>query len=140
MKLNTTLLALSALPLVAGAEIDFARDIRPILSDNCFACHGPDRNTREADLRLDEREGALANLDGARAIVPGKPEQSELMHRILTDDENDIMPPPKSNKTLTAQEKDLLKQWIEQGAEYAQHWAFIPPERPTPPKVSGTVQ
>jgi hypothetical protein len=83
--------------LVAGA-IDFSRDIQPLLSDNCFACHGPDAKQRKADLRLDTRDGALADLDGVSAVVPGKPSESELVARITTDDEDDLMPPPDSGK------------------------------------------
>src|SRR5688500_16370039 len=87
---------------VIPAQIHHNRDVRPILSDNCFACHGPDKNTRKADLRLDTKEGAFAALEeGAHVVVPGKPEQSELYRRIATDDEDDLMPPPKSNKVLT---------------------------------------
>ena len=105
-----------------GAErIHFNRDIRPILSDKCFSCHGLDKNARKADLRLDVREQAIEK----RAILPGKPDQSELIHRILSSDEDELMPPPKSNKPLTPAEKALLKQWVEEGAEYHPHWSFI---------------
>ena len=115
-------LAGSAWPsgLVAGeplAKIDFSRDIRPLLSDNCFACHGPDAKQRKAGLRLDTREGALADLDGISAVVPGKPSESELVTRILTDDGDDLMPPPDSGKQLDAAQKALLRQWIADGAE-----------------------
>ncbi len=85
--------------LFAGKDlggVDFARDIRPLLSDNCFACHGPDAKQRKADLRLDTREGALVYIDGTSAVVPGKPSESELVRRVTTDDEDDLMPPPDS--------------------------------------------
>lgn len=113
------------------AKVDFDRDIRPILSDRCYLCHGPDAGTREADLRLDLREGALAVLS------PGSPEESELLRRIMSDDEFEIMPPPDSNLTLSKQERQLIRKWIEQGAEWKQHWAFAPRLNPVPPNVRG---
>ena len=117
------LILLTANPLLAQPKVEFNRDIRPILSDRCYYCHGPDEKTQKADLRLDTREGALA--DGA--IVPGKPEKSELFYRITTHDEDDIMPQPKAKKPkLDAQEIALFKRWIEEGAEYQGHWAFEP--------------
>jgi len=119
-----------------AAEIDFARDIRPLLSDNCFACHGPDAKQRKADLRLDTRDGALADLGGTSAVVPGEPGESELVARISTTDEDDLMPPPDSGKQLDAAQKALLQQWIADGAEYDLHWAYKPVMRPEPPKVS----
>ncbi len=117
-----------SLPLGA-ADVRFNRDIRPIFSDNCFACHGPDRNARQADLRLDRREVALAR----GAISPGDTVTSKLVERIRN--ENDVlrMPPVYSGKTLTEEQKDLLVKWIEQGAEYEPHWAYIPPIRPEAP-------
>ncbi|MBX7126446.1 MAG: PSD1 and planctomycete cytochrome C domain-containing protein [Cyclobacteriaceae bacterium] len=110
--------------------------IRPILSDRCFKCHGPDARQRKADLRLDVPEGALAALKknpGAHAIVPGKPEDSELFARISSADTSVVMPPPGSNLTLTADEIALIRKWIEQGAEYQRHWALIPPVLPAVP-------
>ncbi len=115
------------LPL-AAQEIDFNRQIRPILSENCFACHGPDANHREADLRLDTFEGATAEHDGERAIDIKNPLASSLLARIGTSDRDDLMPPPKSHKRLTPEDKALLKQWIEKGANWAEHWAFVPAE------------
>ena len=115
--------------------VDFARDIQPLLSDNCFACHGPDAKQRKADLRLDTRDGALADLDGVSAVVPGKPSESELVARITTDDEDDLMPPPDSGKQLDAAQKALLQRWIADGAEYDLHWAYKPVARPAPPRV-----
>ena len=124
--------------LFAGEDlggVDFARDIRPLLSDNCFACHGPDAKQRKADLRLDTREGALADLDGTSAVVPGNPSESELVRRVTTDDEDDLMPPPDSGKKLDATQKALLQRWIAEGAEYELHWSYKPVTRPMPPRV-----
>ena len=115
--------------------VDFARDIRPLLSDNCFACHGPDAKQRKADLRLDTREGALADLGDYSAVVPGKPSESELVARILTEDGDDLMPPPDSGKQLDDRQKALLQQWIAEGAEYDLHWAYKPVKRVAPPKA-----
>jgi hypothetical protein len=105
------------------ARIEFNRDVRPILSDNCFYCHGPDKGHREGDLRLDLRDEALK----AGAITPGKVADSELVNRILTDDEDDLMPPPDSHKKLAPRQKEILKKWIEQGASYQQHWSYEKP-------------
>src|SRR4051794_18724959 len=111
--------------------IEFNRDIRPILSENCFACHGPDSAARKADLRLDLREAAIE----AEAIVPKDVEASELVARIDADDPTMLMPPKGSHKTLTGEQKELLRRWVAEGAEYQPHWSFIAPVRPTPPKV-----
>ncbi len=112
-------------------RVDFNFDVRPILSDRCYACHGPDEATREAGLRLDTEEGALATrLDsGGYAIVPGDLAASVLAHRILSDDPEEMMPPPESNLALSAADKAVLVRWIEQGAEWKPHWSFIPPEK-----------
>ncbi len=127
-------LALSA-PL--HAAVDFNREVRPLLSDHCFACHGPDAATREAGLRLDDRAAALTPADsGKPAIVPGKPDESEMIRRIFTGDKDDQMPPEESHKKLSAPQKETLKQWIAEGAEYRGHWAFIAPERPAVPEMS----
>lgn len=120
---------------VLGAQIDFNQDIRPLLSDNCFACHGPDANTREADLRLDIRNEAVKSIDGMRAIVPGKSSESEIIARILSTDPDDLMPPPESGKELTAQQKELIKQWIDEGAQYQEHWSFKALSEPKIPDV-----
>ncbi|MDZ4851156.1 MAG: DUF1553 domain-containing protein [Pirellulaceae bacterium] len=114
-----------------GAEktIDFNRDVRPILSENCFACHGFDEKSREADLRLDLMDTAYADRDGTTAISPGKLDRSEVWNRISSDDEDEIMPPATSHLTLTDRQKGILKAWIEQGAPYAGHWSFIPPRK-----------
>ncbi|MFN6130204.1 MAG: DUF1553 domain-containing protein [Planctomycetota bacterium] len=114
-----------------GGMVQYNRDIRPILSENCFACHGPDVNKRAADLRLDVRDVALEK----GAIVPGQPDASELLKRLVSTDPDVIMPPPESHKSLTQQQKDLLKTWIAEGAEYQGHWAFIAPVKPELPQV-----
>jgi hypothetical protein len=118
-------LSLLGLLLVSSAraeELSYNRDVRPILSDNCFACHGPDKNQRKARLRLDERDVAIAR----KAIVPGKPGESALVARIESKDTEERMPPPDSHKTLTPPQKEILKKWIAEGAKYEPHWAYIP--------------
>lgn len=127
------------LPLVSTAlpeTIDFNRDIRPILSDNCFACHGPDKKERKASLRLDTFMGATEGGEFSDPVVPGKPDESEVVTRIFHQDPDEIMPPPESHKKLTTEEKELLKKWIEQGAKYAEAWTYVPPVRHDVPKVS----
>ena len=116
----------------APPEIDFNRDIRPILSENCFACHGRDATHRKADLRLDVRDSALE----AGAIVPGDTEGSTLVERVMSAEPSERMPPPKSHRVLTADQKAMLKQWIAEGAKYQAHWAFVVPVRPVPPEVA----
>ncbi|MCS7159955.1 MAG: DUF1549 domain-containing protein, partial [Gemmatales bacterium] len=117
-------------------SIDFNRDIRPILSDNCFACHGPDEKARKADLRLDRKEDAFRMLrDGGHAIVPGKPEASELFLRLTTDNSQARMPPKSSKKQLNSAQIELIRQWILQGAPWSEHWAFVPPSKPAIPEV-----
>ena len=128
LKKLVLLLSLAPIHLLAAeppvpSKIEFNRDVRPILSDNCFYCHGPDKNHREADLRLDLRDEAIT----AKAIVPGKTGESELIARIVTTDEDDLMPPPDSHKKLTVRQKSILTKWIEQGATYQQHWAYEKP-------------
>jgi len=107
-------------------KIEFNRDVRPILSDTCFKCHGFDPKHREAKRRIDTREGALEDHDGVRAIVPGKPEESEAWLRLGAKDEDDLMPPKKTGKVLTARQKAIFKKWIEQGAEYQPLWSYAP--------------
>ncbi|MEX2215300.1 MAG: DUF1553 domain-containing protein [Phycisphaeraceae bacterium] len=129
----------AASPLCAAEEpLDFNRDIRPILSANCFQCHGPDEKTRKADRRLDTREGALADHDGFRAIVPGKLDESELVARIMSKDRTEVMPPAKLGKTLKPREIETLKKWVAQGAPYAKHWAYVAPVKGALPDVSKT--
>jgi len=116
---------------------DFSRDIRPILSRNCFACHGPDEHERRAGLRLDDREAATAVLEsGETAIVPGRPAESAVVARIRSTDPDLVMPVPESNHVLTPAQKDLLERWIEAGAPYAAHWAYVPPAASPDPIVS----
>ena len=119
-------------------EISYNRDIRPILSNHCFSCHGLDEGHRKAKLRLDVREEAIMSRDGIQAIVPGSIEDSESWMRIISDDEDDVMPPPETHKSLTAEEKELVKQWIEEGAPYEGHWAFSTPQKAEVPKINGT--
>ena len=138
-RICTTLLAI-ALPMLRAAlvrgedaplpdKIDFNRDVRPILSENCFKCHGFDPKQRKGDRRLDTREGALAEKDGVRAIVPGKLKESDVSARIHSTDKDEQMPPPKSGKQINARQIAVLDKWIEQGAEYDLHWAFKKPQQ-----------
>src|SRR5688500_16293660 len=123
------LLAFSFGTVCAEAEqtLDFNRDVRPILAENCFQCHGFDEKARQADLRLDVAGSALADREGVPAIVPGHPERSELWRRITSGDETEKMPPPDSHRALKPEQITALKRWIEQGAPFAKHWSFIPP-------------
>ncbi|WP_337175521.1 PSD1 and planctomycete cytochrome C domain-containing protein [Paludisphaera sp.] len=114
------------------AGIEFNRDVRPILSEHCYACHGPDKGQRKAKLRLDVREAALRNS----VVVPGEPDMSELVMRILSEDDADVMPPRDAHKDLTDAQKRTLQDWIAQGAEYQDHWAYVPPSRRPVPEVS----
>ncbi len=124
------------LPAVTQADIQYNRDIRPILAENCFPCHGPDSASRKDSLRLDHFDDAIApRKDKSPAIVPGQPAASELIHRITAADPDDRMPPAKTRKTLTAQQKDLLQHWIAAGAKYQPHWSLIAPVRPQLPQV-----
>lgn len=128
--------AYNALP----AELDYNIDVKPILSDKCFACHGPDKDKQKAGLRLDIAAFAFASLSGDKnkvAIDPGNPEGSEVFHRILSEDPKYIMPSPESHHTLNAQEKAVLIRWIKDGAKYKQHWAFVKPVKPEIPGASG---
>ncbi|MBS0265975.1 MAG: PSD1 domain-containing protein [Planctomycetes bacterium] len=130
--LTLTVLVLSggtARSVGADAPWQFNRDVRPILAEHCFPCHGPDSGRRQAGLRLDMRDSALEK----HAIVPGKPDQSRLIERILTDDEDERMPPPATSKRLSERQIQTLKQWISQGAEYQRHWAYEPPVKPVIP-------
>ncbi len=119
----------------SGDHVEFNRDVRPILSDTCFKCHGFDKNSRKADLRLDIPAEAFAKHKKITPIVPGKPLESEVFRRMMTDNPDDLMPPPKSNLSLTPAQRDTIKRWIEQGAVYQPHWAFIPPKTPAVPTV-----
>lgn len=131
------MVALLCATAMAEERIDFNRQIRPILSDRCFQCHGPDEEERYGGFRLDVREGATQEADsGSIPVVPGKPDESELVLRMISDDESIQMPPPEAKKPhLTKQEIDLVKKWIEQGAAWSPHWSFVSPKRPELPKV-----
>lgn len=121
---------------LGGQRVEFNRDIRPILADNCFACHGPDKNQRKANLRLDREEDALADRGGYQAIAPGKPDKSELFHRVTAENVKERMPPAKSGKKLTPTQIELMRRWIEQGSKWEKHWSLLPPRRAELPKVS----
>lgn len=141
MQLNRVMpwlcLAIFAPCSVANAQkVDFTQDIRPILSDKCFRCHGPDEQTRATELRLDSLSAATADLGGYYAIVPGEPGASELVDRIGSTDPDMVMPPPNANKSLNAEEKVLLERWIAQGAPWQDHWAFVAPVLPAVPTES----
>ncbi len=125
------LLVASGEARAAPPALDFNRDIRPILSENCFYCHGQDANKRQAELRLDVRDAAI----DADAIVPNDPKASELIRRINTKESRELMPPAKSNRRLSAEQKAILERWIAEGAAYAPHWAFVAPRRPPEPAV-----
>ena len=134
-----SLATLCLAPLACGA-IDFAREVRPILSEHCFACHGPDAGKRKSGLRLDEKESAFGKAEsGEIAIVPGAPERSELIRRITTSDKDDVMPPPKEHKQLKPAQAALLKQWIKEGAVWTGHWAFQPVKQPAVPGTGNPI-
>ena len=123
------------LSLLASGEVNYNREVRPILSENCFACHGLDKKHRKADLRLDVREYAVSDRDGIQAIAPHDLENSESWARIISKDEEDIMPPPDSHKSLTSEEKSIIRKWIESGAPYEGHWSFQAPQKQVVPKL-----
>jgi hypothetical protein len=137
ISLFTALLALgTASAATTGAPVDFNRDVRPIFAANCLKCHGIDEGSRKAKLRLDDRESAIAPLKGGdRAIVPGKPDESELVRRVFSDDDDEVMPPAKTQMKLTADQKNTLRQWISEGAAYEIHWAFVAPKQSPLPAV-----
>jgi hypothetical protein len=121
---------------VQGQPVDFAREVRPILARHCFKCHGPDDQARKAKLRLDVRDSAVGEArSGRRAIVPGKPDESELVYRVFATDASEVMPPPATKNPLSEADKQLLRRWIAAGADYRPHWAFVPPRQVPPPKV-----
>jgi len=129
---------LSAATASADAPLRFSRDIRPILSDACFRCHGPDDEHREADLRLDLESAAKADRDGRAAVVAGNPGRSEIIARLESKNPDELMPPPSSNKTISPQQRALLKQWIAEGASWGRHWSYEPVVRPSAPRNSET--
>ncbi len=128
--------ALVAAPLCAAPALEFNRDVRPILSDKCFACHGPDAAAKGIPLRLDQEAAAKSAARGRPAILPGDPENSELIRRIMHPRRGLRMPPPHSGVALTAAEIETLRVWIAQGAPWQKHWSFLPPRRPEPPQVN----
>ncbi len=155
-KIHSILLAIAILTLFVGCgyqlpedvaaayndlpeTVDFNFHVKPILSDRCYKCHGPDDNARKAEFRVDLEEVAFSKLkkEGGYAFVPGKVGKSVAWRRIISDDPDFHMPPPESNLSLTAKEKALITKWIEQGAEWKEHWAFIPPEKPEIPQLEG---
>lgn len=119
----------------ADNKVDFTRDIRPILSDNCFACHGPDEDKRQTELRLDTRAGAFSKLEEAFVLVAGSPDRSELFKRLISNDPDAKMPPADSGKMLTKEQLELIRRWIAEGAVWSEHWAFVAPVRPELPSV-----
>src|ERR1700733_1754083 len=143
---RTTRLLLVVASLVGGLhgraraagddEIVFSRDIRPILSQNCFDCHGPDDKQRKAELRLDTKDGLFIELGGQTPFVPFKPEKSEALRRMATDDADERMAPTKTGKHVSAAQLDLIKRWIAQGAKWSQHWSYLPPVLPSVPRTS----
>ncbi len=119
---------------VRADDLKYNRDVRPLLAEACFQCHGP--GVKKAGLRLDQRDFALkATATGATPIVPGKPAESEVVARIFSADKDEVMPPPSSRKTLTPAQKDILKRWVQEGAGYEKHWAFQTPVKPPTPKI-----
>lgn len=122
--------------LTTASGVDFDRDIRPILSDNCFQCHGPDAAQREAELRLDTREGLFGDLDDYKVVAPGDLEKSELFYLVSHEDPEERMPPEDADRHLKKSEIALIKTWISEGAEWAQHWSLAAPTRPKVPEVS----
>jgi hypothetical protein len=124
--------------ILQAANVQYSRDIQPILADNCYSCHGPDKENRKADLRFDTREGALAMHGDNAAIVAGHPEKSELVRRILSADAAEQMPPPDAHRKLTGTQKKLLESWIAEGAAWSKHWSLIPPERSPVPQETNT--
>jgi mono/diheme cytochrome c family protein len=129
-------LALDQLAAADAPDIDFSRDIRPILSDHCFACHGPDENKLKADLRLDTRGGLFREADDIRVVVPGEPKDSEMFRRISSSDPDEQMPPAKFGRPLKPEQIELIRRWIDSGAEWKQHWSFVAPQRPADSQVS----
>jgi mono/diheme cytochrome c family protein len=142
MALIAVLVAAGATAQAAEARkgaVEFNRDIRPLLSEYCTACHGPDTAARKADMRLDTKAGLFKETKSEGPVVkPGNPKDSALWQRMITTDEDDVMPPKKSNKVMKPEEKELIRQWILEGAKWQDHWAFIAPERPEAPKVKNT--
>ena len=119
-----------------AAPVDYGREIQPILSENCYQCHGPDSKARKAELRLDRKEGLYRTKDGITVVAPGKASESDLVDRIFSDDPDEQMPPRKSHRSLSATQKGLIKRWVEEGAVWGEHWAFVAPKRPEVPEIA----
>ncbi len=138
----TTAVTILCVPAQAAgptrAPVDFARQVRPILAENCFECHGPDPRGRKGKLRVDIREGLLADRGGYAVVVPNRPEESELISRITAESPDELMPPHDSRRSLTKQQVELLERWVAEGAVWTEHWAFSPPLRPAIPKSAGS--
>ena len=134
LRLAALALLLTAAP--TRAEVDFARDVLPLLSENCYHCHGPDATKRAAGLRLDTKDGAFRTKKGVTTLVPGKSAESEAIRRVFSDDADEVMPPPDSNRKLTPAQRQTLKAWVDQGAKWGQHWAFTPPAKVVPVPAS----
>ena len=115
---------------LAESPVDFDRDIKPILSDNCYHCHGPDAESREAELRVDQKDSVLSQRDDYWIVQPGRPDESELIARLTADDPDERMPPADSGKEMTAEQIELLRRWVSAGAPWKEHWSFVPPTRP----------
>lgn len=128
-------LLLTSIAALQAQQVDFNRDVRPVLSDVCFHCHGPDEQQRKADLRLDQADDLFSDRGSLRVLVAGAPESSHLYQRIMSEDPTEMMPPPESGRSLTSAQKKTLRRWIEQGASYQQHWSFHPPVSPALPAV-----
>src|SRR5687768_1896420 len=127
--LLSAIIALGFASRLTAADVEFNRDVRPILSDACYACHGPDARARQAELRPDTKDG----LADETVVIPGQSAKSGLVQRITAADPSEVMPPPKSGKKLTPKQVETLKKWIDQGAKYEGHWSFEPIKRSAPP-------
>ena len=132
MKFQLLLLLVPAVATCVAEPVDFNRDVQPILSENCYHCHGPDGGARKADLRLDKKEGAYRTKDDITPVKPGDSANSDVIVRVLSTDKDEVMPPPKSNRKLTDAQKQLLKRWVDEGAKWGEHWAFVAPKRAEP--------
>ena len=131
-----SLIATNKVAAVTQNTVSFNRDIRPILADTCFLCHGPDKSSRKAGLRLDIRaEATKQTKSGSTPIVPGKADESEIVRRIFSTEKYEVMPPPDAHKDLTAPQKELIKRWVAEGAVYEGHWAYQPIKRPEVPTI-----
>jgi hypothetical protein len=138
----SSLVVFASVAFAATGPVDFNRDVQPILSENCYHCHGPDGKKREADLRLDRKdgpEGAYRTKDDVTVIKPGDSMHSDAILRVFSTDKDDVMPPPKSNRSLTEAQKQTLKRWVEEGAKWGAHWAFVRPKRPAVPTIQGAI-